>query len=151
MKSAALVLALLAALTACGGDDTPTATDPPESSPESETFDGADYTYTLRVNCFCSDGGVPISVTVRDGEVVDAVYARKGRGHAAGDQVDKWRRLTIEDIIDEADKARANGAAEVDVAWPDGQDHPDSVSIDQDRRMADEEIGYEISNVSPQS
>ena len=37
----------------------------------------------------------------------------------------------------------------VKVEWPEGQDYPSSVFVDQDERMADEEIGYDVSDVVP--
>ena len=52
--------------------------------------------------------------------------------------------LTINDVIDEANNTEA---ASVQVEWPAGQDYPDSVSVDQDEKMVDEERGYQVSNV----
>ena len=33
------------------------------------------------------------------------------------------------------------------MVWPEGQDYPSEVSIDQSAQIADEEIGYVISDV----
>ena len=142
MKTAIALVALLGALTACGDDGAPSAT--PTASDPTPGSAATDYAYTLRVNCFCPGAGAPIRVTVRDGEVADAVHTRRGG------EVEEWQRLTIADIVEEAEEARADGAAQVDVQWPEGQDHPDSVYIDQDRNTIDDEIGYEISNVTLQ-
>jgi hypothetical protein len=161
-----LAAALLAlALSACGGDETasdPRGDDPvggspsgsPTASPTDTPTTGTypeyepdDYEYTLLVTCFCPDAGVPMRVTVEDGEVTEAVYARGGRGFDRGDPVPDQRARTINDII-----AELNGsvdAADVRVEWPEGQDHPDEVSIDKSKRMIDEEIGYTISDVDP--
>ena len=35
----------------------------------------------------------------------------------------------------------------MDVTWPEGGDYPTEVYIDRDERMADEEIGYTLSDV----
>jgi Family of unknown function (DUF6174) len=131
-------------LDAHGADETsgpahPTATPWP-------AYDVDDYTYTLRTMCFCPDGGVPIVVTVRDGQAVDAVYARRGRGHAAGDPASEWMRVSINDVIN---AANTKGAARVRVAWPIGQDYPTSVYIDRDTNAVDDEIAYAIRHVSP--
>ena len=105
-----------------------------------------DYTYTLRTTCFCADRGVPVIVTVRDGKAIHAVYAHRGRGHAAGDRAGAWMRVTVNDIID---AANTQNAARVRVDWPTGQDHPTSVWVDPDANAADEEIGYSIRNLTP--
>ncbi|WP_372729794.1 DUF6174 domain-containing protein [Nocardioides sp.] len=152
--------ALLALLTACGGDGT-TVADPAASSTgspsptaeESETassgvypsYAPTDYSYTLSVSCFCLDAGVPIRIRVEDGEVTRAVYARGGRGVQKGADADEFRRITINDVIDAANDPRAE---KVQVEWPEGQDHPTRVSIDRSEMVADDEITYEISAVS---
>lgn len=155
-----LAAALLAALPLSGcsgadGDDT--ATDPgsdsstegtPTASPtvgSYPAFEAESYAYTLHVSCFCPDAGVPVRVTVTNGEVVDAVYGEKGPGHRAGDAAPDHRQLTINEIIDELNAA--TDAETVRVVWPDEQDYPSEVSIDQSSRIADEEIGYLISDV----
>jgi hypothetical protein len=154
LSTAVLTTATLLALAACG-DGSGTATDPSSSSTPTPTvqptvgtypaFEPGDYTYTLVVNCFCADGGVPIRVTVASGEVTDAVYARNGGGVKKGDPVEPYRRLTINDVIDAANDTEAD---QVDVVWPAGQDYPTSVHVDPDKRAMDEEIGYEVSDVT---
>lgn len=106
----------------------------------------ADYTYTLRKSCFCVDAGVPVTVTVRNGTVADAVYTRAGRGHAAGTPAVGWLRVTINDIIEVANDTDADS---VKVRWPAGQAHPASVYVDWDKLAIDEEAGYSIRDVNP--
>ena len=158
----ALTVTLLAvlALGACSDDDggdratdrssggTPSA--PPTASPTAGSYPGfapEDYTYTLSVGCFCPDAGMPIRITVEDGQVTGAVYHAEGKGVAQGSgrDVPDYRRLTIDDIIDEANAA--TGAHDLQVDWPEGQDHPSRVFIDQSDRIVDEEVGYTISDV----
>ncbi|HEU4811911.1 MAG TPA: DUF6174 domain-containing protein [Nocardioides sp.] len=152
----ALVAAVAATfvLSACGSDGGDTAIDPgtgPTTRPTAEPTVGTypsyaptDYAYTLRVTCFCADANVPIRVQVVAGEVASAVYAHDGRGHDRGDPADDYRRLTINDVIDAANDTDAYS---VQVEWPAAQDHPDSVYVDQDDHMIDEEVGYAISDV----
>jgi hypothetical protein len=160
IAASAAVLSLL--LAACGGDGDDVANDPGPSDPGPSTttteptptqeptvgtypaFGPEDYTYTLVLACFCAGGGTPVDVTVRDGEVIDAVYDGDGRGAEAGTPADKLMWLTINDVIDEANDT---GAASVQVEWPAGQDYPNSVYVDQDRGVADEERGYQVSKV----
>ena len=136
-----------------GADGTDGSAEPAPSTPDPHPIDGpwpaydvADYTYTLRVACFCADGGVPVVVTVRVGKAIDAVYAHTGRGHAAGDSAGDWMRVSINDVID---AANTEDAFQVRVRWPEGQDYPASVWVDPDANAADEEIGYSIRKVSP--
>ena len=81
---------------------------------------------------------------MRDGEVVDAIYGLDGRGVEAGTPADEFMWLTINDVIDEANNT---DAASVEVDWPAGQDYPHSVYVDEDLQMADEERGYQVSDV----
>jgi Family of unknown function (DUF6174) len=153
---AAVVLTALA-LTGCSDDgDDDTATDPGGSESSSTptaaptvgsypAFGPADYEYTLTVSCFCPDAGVPVRVTVADGSVTSAVYDEKGSGFDQGDPAPDYRGMTINGVIDEVNAA--TDAATVRVKWPEGQDYPSQVWIDQDERMADEEIGYTIADV----
>jgi hypothetical protein len=120
--------------------------DPHPTAAPWPAYDVDDYTYTLRTACFCGDRGVPVIVTVRDGQATDAVYAHRGRGHAAGDRAGSWMQVTINDIID---AANIKDAYQVRVNWPEGQDYPTSVWVDRDANTADEEIGYSIRNVTP--
>lgn len=153
----AAVLSLV--LTGCGDDGNEVASDPGPAPATTEPtadptvaptvgsyppFEPADYTYTLVLACFCAGGGTPIDVTVRDGEVIDAVYDGDGRGAEAGTPADEFMWLTINDVIDEANDKEA---ASVQVDWPAGQDYPNSVYVDEDLDTVDEERGYQISNV----
>ena len=155
VQPAALALAAALLLVGCGSDgDSPTAVDPTPASdsPTAEPTVGSypsyapeDYTYTLHVSCFCMGAQAGIRVTVEDGEVTDAVYADDDRGVEAGAEVDDYRRLTINDVIDAANNTHA---ARVDVTWPAGQDYPSKVYVDTSERIADEEVGYSVSDVS---
>lgn len=158
LTTAATLIVVVALAAGCGSQTSePRATDtsptPSSSSPAAPPTVGTypaypetDYDFTLAVSCFCVDAGVPIRVEVRDGKAVAATFVKKGRGHAKGDPAPDYRRITLADIIDAANDTEA---AMVKVEWPEGQDYPSSVFVDQDKRMADEEIGYDVSDVVP--
>ncbi len=144
-----------------GGAQTPAApTAPSTVSPPTEPteptgpteppwpgYPEADYRYELTASCFCSLSGVPVIVTVRDGKVTEAVYARSTRGLEAGEPVSaRWLRLSINDIIDSANDP---DAAQVQVRWPAGQTHPSRVWIDRIENAVDDEVGYRIRHVEP--
>jgi major membrane immunogen (membrane-anchored lipoprotein) len=143
------VAVLVAGCGSAGSTAAPSSDRTPESHPTAApwpSYDVADYTYTLRTTCFCADRGSPVTVTVRDGKVVEAVYAHRGWGHAAGDPAADWQRLTVNDVIA---AANTEHAAQVVVTWPEGQDYPASVWVDPDAGAADEEFGYSIRDVTP--
>jgi major membrane immunogen (membrane-anchored lipoprotein) len=159
---AGLVLPL--GLAGCGSDDGERGTSPMgRSSPSSRTasatpttsptvgsypdFPATDYTYQLGVQCFCAFAGSPVEVTVTSGKVVTAVYAHRNGGRQdvkGGDPAPGWMRLTINDVIAEANDTTAD---RVTVDWPAGQEYPNSVFVDAHKDMADDEVGYTIQDV----
>lgn len=160
----AVVVALSAVLMAgCSGDDdaratdteptgdpsstsgSPGATEPgagpgTDDAPAWPSFEPADYVYRLEVLCFCPLVG-PLRVTVEDDEVVSATSIS---GETRGQEAPEYARLTINQIIDRANDPRV---ARADVTWPDGQDHPSTVAIDQIEKATDDEVTYTIRNV----
>ena len=159
LLAAGVAALALTTLAACGGEDSTTAEDPTEEPTTAETsapvdgataqpgdfpsFTPADYTYRLEVICYCPITG-PVDVTVEDGEVASAVYARGGNGVKKGGEAAEFLRKTINDVIAAANDTTAD---EVQVTWPEGQDHPRSVSVDTDEQMIDEEITYIVRQV----
>ena len=165
LAAAAALLALT--LSACGGSaGADTATDPagdpttatasptptaPSTAPEPGSlpdFPYADYAYTLEQRCFCANIDQRYRITVAGGQVVSVTWATAGDGHQVGDAVpgDLNLSLTIQDVIDQGNDPKA---AEVKVDWPAGQLYPTSVYIDHNRRIADEEVTWVISDVEP--
>ncbi len=155
-------LALAGVLTACGGsgddvatdptstDDSTSATPSPSPSPTVGTYPAyphQDYAYTLEMRCFCANVDQKYRITVEDGEVTQVTWATAGDGHEIGDAVsDEYLRITLQDIIDHANDTKA---AKVEVDWPAGQDYPNSVYVDQQATMADEEMTWVVSDVEP--
>lgn len=155
-------LVAIALLTAgCSGDDKQVAEDPaggagssssddptePAAAPTVGTypeFEPSDYSFQLTILCYCP-GNAPIDVVVEDGEVVEAVYAAKGPGVKKGQEAPEYAWLTINDVIEAANDTEAFN---VDVKWPDGQDYPTSVAVDQNEMMVDEEMTYSIKKVA---
>ena len=136
-RLAVLVVSAVDFLAGCGsaeatGPATPTVTGSPNQPPSAPRrrarpplrgpgFGVDDYTYTLRTTCFCPGAGIPVVVTVRKGKAISAVYAHRGRGHAAGDDAGDWQQITIDDVIEAANN---EDAYLVKVRWPEGQDYP---------------------------
>jgi hypothetical protein len=169
---AALLLPLSMSLASCGSDDkgddvatdpvaTSSATGSPSSTPDPSPtasptvgtypeFAPTDYTYELSVQCFCATSGTPIEVTVVGSEVVGAVFGADAQGGGRGgevtpgDDADHRYWMTINDVIA---KANDTSADRVKVDWPAGQDYPNSVFVDGSKQIADDEVGYTITNV----
>lgn len=154
----ALAAALAGSLAGCSGgsegdiaaDPSLTPADTSSPSPTAEPTVGSypayphdDYTFTVVVGCFCPDAGTPIRITVRDGVATHAEWVRPG-GHGGRGVPEYWAELTMADVIDLANEADAH---RVTVEWPEGQEYPDSVWVDRDEHMVDEELGYTVSDV----
>jgi hypothetical protein len=151
--TAALTLPLLFATSACSHEsdraaDTtsaaPSSSTPPTSpAPSYPTFAAQDYSYHLEVLCFCPQLGT-VEVVVRDGKVSDATSLD---GPQAGVPAPEFARLSIDDILAQA---HAPGIAKAKIDWPDGQDHPSSVTIDRIPQGVDDEVTYTIKDVNVQ-
>jgi hypothetical protein len=144
-----LAAALLLFLPAC----VPAATGPvdgPAGEPQSlqearalwASAGGDDYAYTISRSCFCPPESTgPFEVTVRDGRIA--------RATRAGSAVDAGQLAlpTVEELFDQIAEAQRTGAAEVRVSYDDRLGYPAEIWIDVDRMMADEEVGYTVSEV----
>lgn len=99
------------------------------------------YTYTLRRNCFCIDVvRAPARVTVRDGVVVSA----EGLD---GSPVDGSNYLSVDQLFDLIASAFEDEAYEVRVSYDPELGYPRSVWIDASPQIADEEQGFEASDL----
>lgn len=107
-----------------------------------------DYSFTLQRNCFCrGDALRPINIQVRDGKVTSATFADTGK--PVPPELD-FNKLTINDLFKEIGQAIKGKAAQVDVSYDKTYGFPTSIYIDQSRQIADEEVGYTISNFRPE-
>lgn len=141
-------------------EDVPAPSDTPEperipipENPEPGTlpdFAPQNYTYIFGAGC-CRSAIQQIEVVVSNGEVVSAEYVgrRITSGRSASSlntstEVPAQFRVSIQDMIDEANAAQ--GSLQVD--WPEDQDWPNSIYIDKNERIADEEVTYQIHMVN---
>ncbi|MCL2541060.1 MAG: DUF6174 domain-containing protein [Nocardioidaceae bacterium] len=151
--AATLVVAgLLATLAGCGSggdratDRTPAsapttaASSPSASTGAYPTFAPADYTYRLRVVCYCPTSG-PVDVKVSNGQVASATLASGPRQGAAAPS---YAQKTINDIIAIANDPRSG---HVKVVWPKGSDTPQRVTVSSIGRTTDAQISYVIGDV----
>ena len=101
------------------------------------------YTMTLRRVCFClvPDFTGPFEVTVRGGEITSVVLE--------GDAVELDRAETVEDLFDLLEDAYAQRAESVEATFDPTYGYPTNLSIDYEAQLADEEIGYLVSDFRP--
>jgi hypothetical protein len=135
-------------LTACGGGDEPLVVAPP-SAPL--TFSAARqvwtllalpaYRFTLATVCFCVPESA-IEVTVRDGKVSSAVHVDT-RAPVSPERLLTLPTLTV--LFDIGDDAYARNAAQVRFTPNSRYGFLESIYIDYDVQMADEERGYQVS------
>ncbi len=158
LLSTAAAAVAITALAGCGGDDTKTASDPASEPPPSTTsepadpptvgtypeFDATNYTFLFEQQCYCPVTG-PVKVTVEDGKVTSAVIAKGSTGIKKGSDAPDYLQVTINEVIAHANDTKA---ADVVVDWPDGQDWPNTVAVDQIENAVDDEVTYVIRNVS---
>ncbi|MGB3543075.1 DUF6174 domain-containing protein, partial [Rubrivirga sp.] len=101
------------------------------------------YTMTLQRVCFCMvpDFTGPYDVTVRDGEVTSVVLE--------GESVDLDRAETVDGLFELLSNAYSSRAESVEVEFDPAYGFPANLSIDYDSMLADEEIGYLVTDMRP--
>ncbi|OZC02061.1 DUF6174 domain-containing protein [Rubricoccus marinus] len=102
---------------------------------------GADtYTMTLHRSCFCpEDYRGPFDVRVED----DAVASVQFQDQALPTD----RVVTIDALFELLAEAYASGAARVDVTYDPELGFPATLYIDRNEMIADEEVGYTVTDV----
>jgi hypothetical protein len=144
-----LLSGLLAAslLTGCGGGTEPLVVEPLAPL----TFSAARqmwtllalpaYRFTLATVCFCIPESA-IEITVRDGKVSSAVYVDT-RASVSPERLLALPTLTV--LFDIGDDAYSRNAAQVKFTPNTRYGFLESIYIDYDLQMADEERGYQVS------
>lgn len=105
---------------------------------------GDSYRYTARWNCFCPEDYVAaVDVEVIDNAVNSVRFAEATR---TGEVPDPERFRPIEGMFEYVQAAIDAKAAGINAAYDPARGYPQSVFIDQDERIADEEFGFSISS-----
>lgn len=100
------------------------------------------YSFTLSRSGFLTEEARrPVDLTVSGNTVTNATFADGTTG-----DVPDFNQLSIDDLFGNIEKALDNNAAEVRVTYNAETGIPESIFIDQDRRLADEEVSLTISN-----
>lgn len=113
----------------------------------------SDYSFTLQRSCFCTpDSTRPINIQVRGGSVTSARYADTGELIPDDRQTNKQSiyNMNADGVFNLVQQGIKSGAAQVDAKYDPKYGLPTSIYIDQNLQMADEEVGYTISNFQPE-
>ena len=99
-----------------------------------------------------SDSIRPIDIQVRDGSVTSARYADTSELIPDDRQTNKQSiyNMNADGVFNLVEQGIKSGAAQVDVKYDAQYGLPTSIYIDQNQQMADEEMGYTISNFQPE-
>ncbi len=96
----------------------------------------AAYVFTVQPLCFCIPR--PLTLTVRDGVVVDA------RDPATGAPAAPAPQFTVDSLFAHLDDAVRRRAASISATYDPRRGYPVSTFVDYDESMADEELGYAV-------
>lgn len=97
------------------------------------------YTMTQVRTCFCpADASGPFRVTVRDGAVQSVTFE--------GEPVPAERALSVEALFRLVERALDAGAVTVDAQYDPSLGYPVRVYIDYNEQIADEEVGYTVTD-----
>jgi hypothetical protein len=96
---------------------------------------------TYTVQCFCPRTSV--TVTVNGATITETVADREFAG-VVPDQ-----GLTVDALFDLLAAAEAEGAASIQAEFDPTDGHPTHLWVDRDERLADEEIGYQVTAFEP--
>ena len=144
-----VVLALLVSLVGCIHPVPPVTTGNPDQDALNKNralwqkAHLSTYTYTYKIMCFCSPEE-DILVKVQYDNVVAASYS-PSNNPVMPERMDEL--MTIEELFQVIQKAINDEVAQLDVTYNAQLGYPESVYIDVDERMADEERTHMVSNL----
>jgi hypothetical protein len=104
------------------------------------------YRFRFQRICFCGpDATAPLAVVVSRNRVISVTRAETGEPVTPGE----FLPLTIERLFDEIERAIDQDAAALTVRYDPVRGYPLSIDIDRDFRIADEEVYYRASDLTP--
>ncbi|RWX43416.1 hypothetical protein H206_03122 [Candidatus Electrothrix aarhusensis] len=103
----------------------------------------SNYTYTYKRMCFCPQEE-DIVVTVQYGNVTAASYY-PSHNPVLPERLDGL--FTVEELFQVIQKAITNEVAQLDVTYNAELGYPESIFIDVDKQMIDEEMTHLVSNL----
>ncbi len=99
-----------------------------------------DYSFIFQVSCYCNEEyTLPKKVLVMGGEIVTV-------NNLAYSKETHWGVFSINDLFNEIEKASNQNLAVLETTYESYYGFPTYLYIDRDERIADEEIGYFVTN-----
>jgi Family of unknown function (DUF6174) len=104
-----------------------------------------EYSFVLRRLCFCVDGGEPYRVHVRGDSLISVRHTQTGEPPQ-----DQFLDLfpSIEGLFLTIEDAIARDAASIEVTFHPQQHYPQSIAIDYETMVIDEELGFAASDLT---
>jgi hypothetical protein len=100
----------------------------------------SDYEFTLRINCFCPHERVgPHMIKVVDEEIVSV-------NNQPYDPDKTGELLTIDQLFDFVETSIARDPYQKTIVYNSTYGYPETVFFDFEKQMADEELGYEVTD-----
>lgn len=104
----------------------------------------SDYSFVFSRSCFCVfEAREPVTITVRSGNIAAVASVANGSPREASTY------QTVEGLFDQIQRAIDQDAASIRAEYDRTRGHPTSVYIDLDQRIADEEISFETTGLTP--
>jgi hypothetical protein len=101
-----------------------------------------DYSATVTKACFCGVTG-PVAIVVNADTITSATQVSNGQA------VDPRVTVSVSQLFDFIARAIDDRAERLDVTYDDTLGFPRSVSYDGDSRVADDEISFTVTDVTP--
>ncbi len=103
------------------------------------------YRFNLKVGCFCPwTGLMPLTVEVRNGEIVSMVASNDGD---ISPYLDSFRpHATIEGLFDTVYAAMSRGVYSLAVQYDGTYGFPASIVVNPSKTIMDDETGYYVTN-----
>ena len=99
-----------------------------------------DYSFIFQVSCYCNEEyTLPKKVLVMGGEIVTV-------NNLAYSKETHWGVFSINDLFNEIEKASNQNVALLETTYDSYYGFPTYIYIDRDERIADEEMGYSVTN-----
>jgi hypothetical protein len=113
-----------------------------------EATSTVDYTYQLRISCFCPGGPFPVLVTVEGGIVAALEWVDPPSDFPEADPDTDFYGKTIDDLYDIIRDALDTEADGIEVTYDPAGPYPATINIDFFVDAVDDEITYEASSLT---
>lgn len=140
MKNALLLFFALLLLT-CNRDKPESLTEFELNKNKWEALGVDSYSFTLQISCFCTEETTrPKAVKIVNNQITLV-------NEMPYDPQDHWGVMTIPQLFDEIENAERDEVFLLRVEYDKDKGFPNSVYIDREEMMADEEMGYIITHL----